>query len=120
MSTTIYCKLQNRLGAIDRVIAAFTHRGLLPSHMSMTQDEADRSMEMAISFECDDVKVIEKLVKFLQKQVYVLEAGMFFHETQSSPQEATAPVSIPKARPRLLPSSDVQFVERKISHAHNA
>jgi acetolactate synthase regulatory subunit len=142
MSTTVYCKLQNRLGAIDRVLAAFTHRGILPTRMTTTMDEADRSMEIAISFDGSDPKTVEKLVKFLQKQVYVLETGMFSHETQSAAQEQATAVSLPFSTPSPVPVaisqarsrmsslnssvsspskfSEVQFVERKIAHANNA
>lgn len=83
-TTTIYCKLQNRLGAIDRVISAFTHRGILPMKIRSTMKEAENAIEISVTFSGCDSKTIEKLVKFLQKQVYILESGMFSHETQAS------------------------------------
>lgn len=69
----IYCKLQNRLGAMDRVLSAFTHRGILPTRFVSTHDEKNRAVEMVVTFDCTDSVMLDKLVKFLQKQVYVLE-----------------------------------------------
>ena len=92
-TTTIYCKLQNRLGAIDRVISAFTHRGILPMKIRSTMKEAENAIEISVTFSGCDSKTIEKLVKFLQKQVYILESGMFSHDAQATESEIAEDVT---------------------------
>ncbi len=72
VSTTVQCLLQNRLGALDRVLAAFTHRGIVPNQILSNKE--DDCLQISVSFECDDPCALEKLLKFLQKQVYVLDA----------------------------------------------
>lgn len=130
---TIYCKLQNRLGALDRVLAAFTHRGIIPGHMSASHDEAERMIEITINFDCADYKVLEKLVKFLQKQVYVMETRTLTHDTSieqlnGNPVQAdaednatisdiSASNSQKSSQSRII--HEVHF-ERKVAHAHNA
>jgi acetolactate synthase small subunit len=74
--TTLECIVQNRLGALDRVLGALTHRGILPTRMeTFTRGEAGATMCIRVEFDCDDARMVEKLVKFLEKQVYVLEAS---------------------------------------------
>lgn len=110
-ATIVYCKMQNRLGALDRVLAAFTHRGIIPGRISASHDEQERTLEVAVSFDCSDCRMLDKLVKFLQKQVYVME-------TRTLSEEAAAAPPAPKlTHTRVI--HDVHF-ERKIAHAHNA
>ncbi len=83
--THLYCLMQNRLGALDRVLNALTHRGILPQRMTSTllserpvtegneDGQARPALELVVSFHADDEKIVDKLVKFLQKQVYTLE-----------------------------------------------
>jgi acetolactate synthase small subunit len=92
-TTTIYCKVQNRLGAIDRVLSAFTHRGILPMKIRSTMKEAENAIEISVTFSGCDSKTIEKLVKFLQKQVYILESGMFSHDAQATESEIAEDVT---------------------------
>jgi acetolactate synthase small subunit len=132
MSTakTIYCKLQNRLGALDRVLAAFTHRGIIPGHMSASHDEAERMIEITINFDCADCKVLDKLVKFLQKQVYVMETRTLTHdasieqlgETMSETDNSTVTDISSSNSPKSSQSRVIHEVhfERKVAHAHNA
>ncbi len=125
---TIYCKLQNRLGALDRVLAAFTHRGIIPGHMSASHDETERMIEITINFDCADCKVLTKLVKFLQKQVYVIETRTLNHDESidaldenASETKSVTDISSSNAskssQSRII--HEVHF-ERKIAHAHNA
>jgi len=65
------------------------------------------TLEMVMRFDCDEPKALEKLVKFLQKQVYVLD-------TQAVPVEVTLPVT-----------STVMFVvnhnpQRRAANVHSA
>jgi acetolactate synthase small subunit len=110
-ATIVYCKMQNRLGALDRVLAAFTHRGIIPGRISASHDEQESTLEIAVSFDASDDKMLDKLVKFLQKQVYVME-------TRTLSEEAVAAPPVQKIHnTRVI--HDVHF-ERKVAHAHNA
>jgi hypothetical protein len=117
---TIYCKMQNRLGAMDRVLAAFTHRGIIPGRFASSHDEQSRAVELVVTFDCADAKVLDKLVKFLQKQVYVLETKMFAHAFSSEFAAKSAPDgAIHSNKVATLFTTDVT-PERKVAHAHNA
>lgn len=95
---TLRCVLQNRLGGLDRVLGALTHRGLLPVNFhAMVQDEATLvvTAQLSLSADSQGEKSAEKLTKFLQKQVYVLTAELL--ETP-----LTRPMEIPRT-PVLTP-----------------
>lgn len=81
--TTLECLVQNRLGALDRVLGALTHRGLLPKRMeTFLKGDSNNTACIRVEFDCNDAKMVEKLVKFLEKQVYVLEASAAVPSTQ--------------------------------------
>lgn len=86
--TTLECLVQNRLGALDRVLGALTHRGILPNRMETFQDGNNdkNTMRIRLEFTCDDAKMLEKLVKFLQKQVYVMDASAAMTNTTTMNQ----------------------------------
>lgn len=88
MKNTMLCLVQDRLGALDRVLGALTHRGWIPESFSARRDEQSGFLQVTLSFECEEEKAVEKLLKFLNNQVYVLE-------TQILGQEQLAPVPIP-------------------------
>lgn len=113
-TTHLYCLMQNRLGAMDRVLGALTHRGILPSRM-MTSIQPENTLEMVVSFHGEDDKAVEKLVKFLQKQVYSLEVRVLDARLES-PQAVSEP-----ARITPLFVSDVinDYTQRRMAHANN-
>ena len=74
LSATVYCLVQNRHGALDRVLHAWTHRGIIPQQFLSTKDERANTLQIMVSFDIEDAKALEKLVKCLNKQVYVLDA----------------------------------------------
>lgn len=82
MKQTIRCLVQNRLGALDRVLGALTYRGFIPECLVCAQDAELDCMEFIAVVECLEEKSMEKLVKFLEKQVYVLSVQRFAHETE--------------------------------------
>jgi acetolactate synthase small subunit len=73
--TTLECLVQNRLGALDRVLGALTHRGILPNRMETFLNGETNTMCIRVEFDCCDARMVEKLVKFLEKQVYVMEVS---------------------------------------------
>lgn len=105
MTTTainLYCSLQNRLGAMDRVLLAFTHRGIIPSQMFVSQNEENNSLELAITFNSAmGDHDLQKLIKSLQKQIYVLDVRRaVFGKTGSEIDEQDfAPASIASLEP---------------------
>ena len=105
-TTHLYCLMQNRLGALDRVLAALTHRGLLPQRMVSTL-RPDHGLEILVSFHASDEKMVDKLLKFLQKQVYTLEARTL--ETHQLEADDASPIT-----PVLN-----DYAQRRLAHAHN-
>ena len=71
---TLCCLLQNRLGALDRVLGALTLRGILPEQW-VTQSDSNE-LQVRVTFACNDEHVMALLVKALQKQVYVLQVNV--------------------------------------------
>ncbi len=129
--STLYCKMQNRLGALDRVLAAFTHRGIIPGRFASSHDEKNRAVDLVVTFDCSDTIILQKLVKFLQKQVYVLETKLFSHsasEAVPALESLKDPVAPPANTAASAPiSNNVKSLfttdispERKISHANHA
>jgi acetolactate synthase small subunit len=74
MKNTLCCILQNRLGALDRVLEAMTYRGFIPEQFLSSLDTDTNCLHVTLTYVCADSKTIDKLVKFLNKQVYVLHA----------------------------------------------
>lgn len=109
----IYCKLQNRLGALDRVLLALTHRGIVPERFVTAKDEATNTLEVAVTFQCEEGAMVEKLVKFLQKQVYVLEAASM----DKAVNFVTAPSNV---APLFINHDEYELAHRRVAHAHNA
>jgi len=92
------CLVQSRLGALDRVLGALTHRGMIPHRMetflegSKAPQEQGSAMRIRIEFACSDENAISKLVRFLAKQVYILEANAAFSQ-KASPQTNPHPAN---------------------------
>lgn len=78
--------LQQCLGALDRVLGALTHRGLLPQQMQMTADSDAQTMHLSLQVACPDPAVMNKLAQFLAKQITVLSV-------QCHKKEALHPVA---------------------------
>lgn len=110
----LYCLMQSRLGAMDRILGALTHRGIIPSRM-VTAIRQDKTLEMMISFDCSDFKAVDKLVKFLQKQVYVMDAHTLAEESESNP--ASEPSNI---TPLFVSDVINDYSQRRIAHVNNA
>lgn len=113
----LYCLLQNRLGAMDRVLNALTHRGIIPARM-VTSANADNTLEMMVSFESDDAKALEKLVKFLQKQVYVIAAHAL-DQTASDDVATEASSASPNVTPLFVSDIINDYAQRRMAHANN-
>ncbi|MDX2085617.1 MAG: hypothetical protein SFZ03_09540 [Candidatus Melainabacteria bacterium] len=91
MKRTLCCTLQYRLGALDRVLGALTHRGYLPEQLvTRLSDGLDR-MQLFLTFDCADDKAFEKLMKFMDKQIYVLSVQALVAE---APVAALAPAQL--------------------------
>jgi acetolactate synthase small subunit len=104
VSATIYCLVQNRLGALDRVLHAWTHRGIIPQQILSTRDERAGTLQIMVSCDIEDRKALDKLVKCLQKQVYVLDAYAE-EDSASFEQVETETVKVPaKVAALFLPA----------------
>lgn len=113
-SQHLYCLTQNRLGAIDRVLGALTHRGIIPQRMVSTLSQ-ENQVEMFFTFQKQDEKTVEKLVKFLQKQVYVIQAHTV---VLSAPTKNSVEAS--NITPLFVSDIVDNQPQRRMAHAHNA
>jgi acetolactate synthase small subunit len=73
---TVTCVLQARLGGLDRILGAITHRGWIPTHFQSVLCMQTETLSVTISFHSTDSFSVQKLVKFLEKQVQVLSANL--------------------------------------------
>ncbi len=87
MKNTLCCLMQNRLGALDRVLGALTARGYLPERFMSTLME-NQQLQVVLTFDCESEKALEKLIKVLYKQVYVLEIQLVLTEEATNPKTA--------------------------------
>jgi len=71
MQRKLIVHTQAKLGAMDRVLGALTHRGIIPQQFTCTQVEAD-ILSIESIFRCENDHVMHKLCKFLDRQVYIL------------------------------------------------
>jgi acetolactate synthase small subunit len=69
---TLSITCQNRPGAMNRVLDALSHRGILPHALMSALDPETGYLRLLISFKFDDNRGFEKLVKALQAQVMIL------------------------------------------------
>lgn len=83
---TVTCVLQAKMGGLDRVLGALTHRGWIPTRFESVLQEATDTLTVTMQFRTADVFSVHKLVKFLDKQVYVLSSALV---------EADASVTVP-------------------------
>ena len=122
MATTqrnLYCKLQNRLGALDRVVLALTHRGIVPEQL-ITRRNDERTLEVAACFDCESDHEFAKLVKFLQKQVYVLEANSVDVTEAEKESQAARDSDKQDSKVAQLFTNHEAFSQRRLANAHNA
>jgi acetolactate synthase small subunit len=87
MKRTLVCTMQNRLGALDRILGTLTHWGFLTENFESRLEPKTGYIRVSFSFDCPEEKVLEKLMKAIRKQVYVLGIERFTSEA-----EALAPV----------------------------
>jgi acetolactate synthase regulatory subunit len=64
--------VQAQLGALDRVLGALTHRGMIPLQFEATLSDDTQTQTVQVSFVCPDEHTVTKLVGFLTKQVQIL------------------------------------------------
>jgi acetolactate synthase small subunit len=75
VTTTLICLAQNRLGAMDRVLGMLTARGYMASRLVASQTSPDR-LQIMLTLAVENEKALEKLVKAMYKQIYVIEIQM--------------------------------------------
>ncbi len=113
-SQHVYCLTQNRLGAMDRVLGALTHRGIIPQRMTSALCE-NNQLEIILTFPKQDEPIVQKLVKFLQKQVYVIQA-----QTIESFAQAKNSAEASNITPLFVSDIIHDQPQRRMAHAHNA
>lgn len=78
-TNTLCLFLEDKLGAIERVIGIFTLRGHKIKNLMCTQSKFPNLLDMRISLNCSDTD-LEKLVKVLYNQIHVLEIRLMMED----------------------------------------
>jgi hypothetical protein len=68
---SLHIRTQAKLGAMDRVLGAFTHRGIIPSCWRSDALE-EGIVNIHVEFFCAEDHTLMKLCKHLIAQVYIL------------------------------------------------
>jgi acetolactate synthase small subunit len=71
MQRHLQIRTQAKLGAVDRVLGALTHRGIIPHAFTCTQ-VSEQVLQIETTFHYADDHAMLKLCKFLDRQVYIL------------------------------------------------
>jgi len=79
---TLCLFIENKLGAIERVIGTFTLRGYSIENLICTKSKLSQLFKMKITLNCTD-KELENLVKILHNQIHVLEIKLMMEENPS-------------------------------------
>jgi acetolactate synthase small subunit len=69
---TLVVHAQAKLGALDRVLGALTHRGIIPTQFQTVLLADQKTLRIESEFHLEDDHVMRKLCKFLDRQVYIL------------------------------------------------
>lgn len=69
---TLSITMQNRTGAVNRILDALSHRGIQPLAFLCTLSHDRQTVQVLVSFEFEDMAGFNKLVKSLQQQVLTL------------------------------------------------
>jgi len=68
--------VQAQLGALDRVLGALTHRGIMPLQFEATLSANQQEQAITATFTHADTHAMTKLAQFLEKQVQVLNVTL--------------------------------------------
>lgn len=85
-TNTLCLFLENRLGALERVIGTFTMRGHKIENLICAQSENPGLFDIRVSLKCSD-RDLEKMVKTLYNQIHVLQVNLLNEESTSSSLE---------------------------------
>ncbi|MBK8190738.1 MAG: hypothetical protein IPK79_09860 [Vampirovibrionales bacterium] len=77
MKRRLICLIQNRLGALDRVMGTLSHQGYVPdyfeSRAAARSGDMKPCLRVSIQVHCPDEKRLVKLLKAIERQVTTLE-----------------------------------------------
>jgi acetolactate synthase small subunit len=90
MQRHLQIRTQAKLGAVDRVLGALTHRGIIPQAFTCTQ-VSEQVLQIETTFHYADDHAMHKLCKFLDRQVYILSV----EDVSASPVCVPLGLSIP-------------------------
>ncbi len=90
MQRYLQIRTQAKLGALDRVLGALTHRGIIPQAFTCTQ-VSEQVLQIETTFHFADDHAMHKLCKFLDRQVYILSV----EDVSASPVCVPLGLSIP-------------------------
>lgn len=80
---TLYLLIENKFGALERVIGTFTLRGYKIENLVCSQGSDSDLYDLKITLNCTD-KDLEKIVKILHNQIHVLEIKLMLNENDYS------------------------------------
>ncbi|MDD3012703.1 MAG: hypothetical protein PHC34_03265 [Candidatus Gastranaerophilales bacterium] len=76
---TLYLLVENKFGALERVISTFTLRGYKIENLICSQNKDTDLYDIKIAINCTD-QDLEKIVKILHNQIHVLEIKLMLNE----------------------------------------
>ncbi len=119
MKTTLVCTMQNKLGALDRVLGMLTHWGFMMERFESRLEARTNSLRVSFTFECPEEKTLEKLIKAINKQVYVLGVEFGGENEAVTPVASIAP-SQNETRQKSTPVFVPLHTVRREAHASNS
>lgn len=78
---SIYLLVENKLGALEKVISTFTIRGYKIENLIYTQNKNPNLFDIKVSIICTDSQ-LEKLIKILHNQINVIEIRLIIDEKE--------------------------------------
>jgi acetolactate synthase-1/3 small subunit len=79
---TLYLLIENKFGALERVIGTFTLRGYKIDNLYYSKNRDANLYDLKLTMDCTD-QDLEKLVKILHNQIHVIEIKLMLNENET-------------------------------------
>lgn len=80
-NNSLYLLMENKLGALERIINTFTLRGHKIEGLIYNQSKNPNHADLKVTVSCND-QDLEKLVKILHNQIHVLEIRLLIDDKE--------------------------------------
>ncbi len=82
-NNTLYLLIENKFGALERILNTFTLRGFKVENMVYSQNKNAHYSDIKICINCLDSE-LERLIKILHNQIHVIEIRLILDEKLKS------------------------------------